>query len=88
VSAPEEARATPAKTECGPDGKDAPCYKAKLFFEENCQMEGLRAFGVVQGLKNICGSIATVPGDLEAESASEAIRKDGLCIFAGARESG
>lgn len=58
-----------------------PCYKLKLFFEENCRMEGVRSFGVVQSLKEIAGSIETVPEDLTGSSADEEIRQNGLCLF-------
>ena len=70
-----------------PDIKDAPCYKVKVFFEENCQMEGLRAFGVVQSLKNFCFNIATIPENLETESASEEIKNSGLCLFIQTNEN-
>ncbi|NCC68554.1 MAG: hypothetical protein EOM14_10265, partial [Clostridia bacterium] len=70
-----------------PGKKDAPYYKVKLSFEENCQMEGLRAFGVVQGLKNMCVNIATLPENLDVESASEEIRNKGLRIFVQTNEN-
>lgn len=75
------------QAECSADKKDAPYYKAKLTFEENCQMEGLRAFGVVQSLKSMCVNIATLPEDLDAPSASEEIKKNGLEIFIQTHEN-
>ena len=69
------------------EGKDAPYYKVKLFFEDGCQMEGLRAFGVVQSLKGICRNIATVPEDTDADSASEMIRSNGLCLYVQTNEN-
>ncbi|MPL97399.1 Chemotaxis protein CheA [bioreactor metagenome] len=60
---------------------EEPCYKLKLFFEENCQMESVRAFGVVQSLKGVSNSIVTVPKDLAQSSSDEEIKKNGLCLF-------
>lgn len=90
AAAPPAAQARPEQpmaAECAPERKDAPCYKVKLSFEENCQMEGLRAFGVVQSLKSVCAAIATIPEDLEADTASEEIRNNGLWIFVQTNEN-
>ncbi len=66
---------------------DAPCYKIKLAFEDNSQMENLRAFGVVQSLKSICLSTCTIPGDLNAETASQEIVKNGFLLFIQTNEN-
>lgn len=60
---------------------DEPYYKIRLSFEENCQMENLRALGVVQSLKKISARIATVPDDLDAATAAEEVKRDGLTVF-------
>lgn len=64
-----------------------PGYKVKLFFEENCQMESVRVFGVVQSLKPFCSAIATDPKDLEADTADEEIRKNGVCLYVRTHEN-
>jgi two-component system chemotaxis sensor kinase CheA len=88
VSPADEARPAPAASaEYAAEKKGVPCYKVKLAFEENCQMEGLRAFGVVQSLKPVCADIATVPDNLEADSASEEIKNCGLCLFVRTNEN-
>jgi two-component system chemotaxis sensor kinase CheA len=66
---------------------DEPCYKVKVLFEENCQMESIRAFGVVQSLKKICTSMVTVPEDINVDSATEEIRNNGFCLFIRTNEN-
>lgn len=56
-------------------------YKVKLFFDENSQMENVRAFGVVQSIRNICARYAHIPEDLNAEAAAEKIRNNGFCLY-------
>lgn len=55
-------------------------YKIKLFFEDNCQMESIRALGVVQSVKKISDKYAYIPEELD-EAASEAIKNNGFCLF-------
>ena len=56
-------------------------YKVKLSFEENSQMENIRAFGVVQNLKKISTEYAHIPEDLNGDAATEEIRQSGFLIF-------
>jgi two-component system chemotaxis sensor kinase CheA len=56
-------------------------YKVKLFFEENSQMENIRAFGVVQSIKKISICYAHIPEDLMVDAATDEIRSNGFCIF-------
>ena len=60
---------------------DAPLYKVKMSFEPECQMENLRAFGVVNSLKEHCHRIITKPDNLEDENASDRIVKDGFIMY-------
>lgn len=64
--------------ECG--GGEA-FYKVKLFFEENSQMENVRAFGVIQSIRNICVRYAYIPEDLNTDAAAEEIRNNGFCLY-------
>lgn len=66
---------------------DMPYYQIKLFFMEHCQMENIRAFGVVQTLKKIPCHLASVPEDLNDNSAAEYIRNNGLGIFIQTNEN-
>jgi two-component system chemotaxis sensor kinase CheA len=60
---------------------DESYYKVKLFFEDNSQMESIRAFGVVQSVKKITSGYAHIPVDLSDESATEEIRTSGFLVF-------
>lgn len=88
---PREAAGAQKGTEAekidGHGSSEIPSYKLKLFFEENCQMESVRAFGVVQSLREVVDSLTTVPEDLTQSSADEEIRKNGLCIFLRTHEN-
>ena len=57
-------------------------YKAHIFFEEDCKMENIRAFAIVNSLKDICHEIKTIPDDLlDSDSVkSEEINNNGLYI--------
>ena len=56
-------------------------YKVKLYFDENSQMEHIRAFGVVENIKKISGRYAYQPKDLTGEGAAEEIRNNGFLLF-------
>jgi two-component system chemotaxis sensor kinase CheA len=60
---------------------DEAYYKVKLSFEENSQMENIRAFGVVQSIKKISTRYAHVPEDLNGDAATEDIRTNGFLLF-------
>ena len=65
-----------------PEHKGEECYyKVKLLFDENCQMESIRAFGVIQSVKKISGSYAHIPEDLSGDAATEEIRAGGFLVF-------
>ena len=53
----------------------------KVIFEDGCQMENIRAFMLINQIKECCEKIETVPSHPEANSASaEEIAKNGLLI--------
>ncbi len=57
-------------------------YKAKIYFEDDCQMENVRAFLVVHALKEECEEIFYIPKDIvENDETSEFIIKNGFTIF-------
>ena len=64
-----------------------PYYKVKVYFEEGCQMEAVRALGVREDLKKICTQTVTVPEDLNAESTEKAIVDNGLTLYVQTREN-
>lgn len=55
--------------------------KLYIKFEQNCKMEGIRAFDIIQRLKNNVSIIGTVPEDINANDVNEKIAEDGLKIF-------
>ncbi|MGI6160695.1 MAG: Hpt domain-containing protein, partial [Christensenellales bacterium] len=55
-------------------------YRIEIRFEPNCQMENVRAFGIVKSLEGICGSIKTTPHDLSDNVSSDQIKKSGLIL--------
>ena len=64
-----------------------PLYKVKLAFEPDCQMENLRAFGVVNSIRDYCEKIVTKPKDLDHERARDTIIKDGFVMYLQSNEN-
>lgn len=62
------------------------CFKATVFFESGCQMETVRAFGVVMSVKDMCSSVVHYPEDLN-DNCDEEIATKGLTIFMAAAEN-
>jgi len=58
-----------------------PFYKIKVVFEAGCQMENLRAFGVVTALTPLCQRFVHKPADLEGAAASDEIVKNGFVLY-------
>ena len=57
-------------------------FTAILFFEEECQLENIRAYGVVNGLQDKVTELSYQPADiLENEESSEIIRQAGFKLF-------
>ena len=53
-------------------------FEATLRFQVDCEMENVRAYGVVHNLSGICDSILHTPSNLIDEASTEAIRQNGL----------
>ncbi len=57
-------------------------YKAVIFFEEDCQMENMRAFNVIHDLKEVGTEISYFPSDIIDNDESEAvIKKEGFTVL-------
>ncbi|MGI6152232.1 MAG: chemotaxis protein CheW [Christensenellaceae bacterium] len=65
--------------------EDDKVYQVKLFFDDDCQMETIRAYGVVSSIAECCADCMTLPEDLD-ENHDEEIVKDGLTIVFSATE--
>lgn len=56
-------------------------YKAVVYFEEGCQMENVRAFLVINNLKEIAENISYVPEDIiDNDDSIEIIKNNGFLI--------
>ena len=58
---------------------DLPIYVARVFFEEGCKMENIRAYQIVNALQDHVAFIETTPRDL-LEDCSDEIVKNGVTI--------
>lgn len=58
---------------------DSNSMKIKVFFEDGCGMESIRALGVIMSLEGMHSSIKTIPESLE-DDCDEEIAKNGLLI--------
>lgn len=67
--------------------KQAECYdknafKAIIFFEDDCQMENIRAYTIVHNLRDITGELHYIPEDIIYNDDSvDRIREEGFKIF-------
>ena len=59
----------------------SPLYKIRVTFEDGCQMESMRAFGVVTSLAPHCQMMIHKPADLNAETASDEIIANGFVMY-------
>ena len=60
---------------------NAPFYKIRLVFEAECQMENMRAFGVVNTITPLCLKVIHEPADLNDDAASDAIVRNGFVMY-------
>ena len=81
-AAPAEA-AAPAETAAAPAAPAADKTTVRVYFEDGCQMENLRAFLLINTIKDECSFLEYTPADVEtnAESAKEIIEKGFLITF-------
>lgn len=62
--------------------KPVQSYKAKLYFQDGCEMEHLRAYGVVHDLTELAEEMFYCPQNiLEEDSTAETIRNQGFELF-------
>src|SRR5665647_411169 len=56
-------------------------YVARIFYEDGCEMENIRAFTVVHNLEDIVSEMYHIPEDLmESDHSVEVIRKNGFLV--------
>ncbi len=57
-------------------------FKAVLHFEENCEMENIRAYSVVHNLGNVAKELHFIPEDIMAnEESVKVIREEGFTVY-------
>lgn len=61
---------------------DINIFKAVIYFEEGCEMENIRAYAVINDIKDFCETLRYIPEDIiENDDSIELIRKQGFTIF-------
>ncbi len=55
-------------------------YKAKIKFEDGCEMENIRAYTLIHNLGDSIDSVTHIPEDIIDEKSIESIRKNGFYI--------
>ncbi|MEA4947545.1 MAG: chemotaxis protein CheA [Oscillospiraceae bacterium] len=77
----------PAGAEAPEPAGCRPCYKIKVQFDDGCQMEQIRALGIVKALEKLCVKIVHQPDDLESEASREAIVSGGFTLYVQSGEN-
>lgn len=84
---PAEAPETEDGAEYYDFGEAVAFYKVKISFTPDCQMENMRAFGVVNALTPYCRRKVLIPADLMNNSASDEIAKNGFTMYIQSAEN-
>ena len=72
----------PAQTETAQSGESDGCIKIRIFFEDNCEMENLRALLIVNKIQEYCTELKTIPENIETDtSTSKEIVENGFLIM-------
>lgn len=74
-----EAKPAPESAETDSGAASGNAFRARVFFEEGCKMENIRAYQIVNSLTEIANSIETYPPDL-LEDCSDDIIANGVTI--------
>ena len=81
IKNPDNSKAElPSQTPAVEEGAPVHTYKAKILFEDGCEMENIRAYTLVHNLSDIADNIRHVPVDVIDEAAIEAIRLSGFYV--------
>ena len=80
-AAPAQGEAAAAAAPAAPPPSSGDLSRVKIYFEDGCQMENIRAFMLISQLKDLCDHIESIPANPEGDSSlcSEII-KNGLII--------
>lgn len=61
--------------------KDSFCHAVRIFFDEDAQMEHLRAFMIVNALNETCSNFKYEPSNFQAENCSNIINQNGFMLY-------
>lgn len=85
ISGKSSEKQSPAGTKSPPGQKSPPrgdCHQIRVFFEDDCRMENLRAFMILSQLRELCEYISSDPENPETgEDTAAKIISDGFTIF-------
>ncbi len=57
-------------------------YKATIFFEDGCEMENIRAYTIVNGLREITSNVSFLPSDIiDNDNTVQIIREKGFVVY-------
>ena len=56
-------------------------HKAVIFFQKDCKMENVRAFGIIKSVEDLCEKITTIPEDVLVEQSDEEIVTNGFTMI-------
>lgn len=63
------------------NSQDLRKYSVRIFFEEDCQMENIRAYTVCHNIKDLCSEVYYMPEDImENNDSSDVIRENGFLL--------
>lgn len=80
-AAPAPVSAPTAEKPAAAASGEAKVHKIRVFFEDDCQMENIRAFMLLTQLKDYCEELTSVPANPESNSACAAeIIKNGFLV--------
>lgn len=66
----------------GEESSDDNKFIAKVFFEDDCKMENIRAFSVTNAIKEFCSELYTNPPNLlDDDTSSEVIIQNGFVLY-------
>ena len=74
----DEAEAVPETPPAGGGAQSENCFQARVFFEEGCKMENIRAYQITNSLMEYSSHIDSVPEDLLEDCSDEIIASGAL----------
>lgn len=75
-----------AEKKAGTPAEKTRVYKAKIFFQSDCKMENVRAFGIIKSVEDLCSETATIPDDVLKEHSEDEIVTNGFSLFMNSAE--